>query len=146
MNASLKSLLVVGLFAVVFACVAGPACANEAADRVVKPGDLLSVAQRTNLMSGERVVGAVPKGQQIIVVEVRDNWVGTAVLLNKQTKMGWIKAKDLVGVGAPVAAQAASACDSLCSCCVELDDFLIGRIYRHEVDPNMHVWEPWRYR
>ncbi len=24
------------------------------------------------------------------------------------------------------------------------DEFLIGRYDRHETDPNVHVWEPWR--
>ncbi len=26
------------------------------------------------------------------------------------------------------------------------DDFLIGKYDRHETDPNIHVWEPWRHR
>lgn len=57
-----------------------------------KPGDVLSVAAaNAPLMRGEQVIATVPTGQQIVVVDVRDPWIGVYVSIGTEQKAGWIR-------------------------------------------------------
>ena len=49
-------------------------------------------------MVGDEVVATVLKGQRIIVIDVRDSWVGTYVSVNGQQRRGWITTADFVPV------------------------------------------------
>jgi hypothetical protein len=155
---------------------AGISTSNSApsAEPSFRPGDTLAVAsERADVMYGAKVVSSVRKGQQIIVVEVRQPWIGTYVIVDNQKKAGWIRSTDFIPTAAaaqtgarfitasessagaqsytaykPVA-EPAPASPRICvspspSFRVD-DDFLIGKYDRHEVDPNVHVWEPWRH-
>ncbi len=144
------SCLVLGAILV---CV-GPAVGADLLSSSLKPGDTVSVAAPSaQLFRGTDVVAVLPKGQQIVVHEVRDAWVGTQVTVGGQVQSGWIQVSDFVpvissaGPGAvaiqPVAATPAYTACVYCECL--LDDFLIGKYLRHEPEPNIHVWEPWRH-
>jgi hypothetical protein len=78
-------------------------------------GDTIEIAaQDARLMLGTQVIAAVPKGQRIVVLETRGNWVGAQVSAAGQMKAGWIRATDFApgsrlagpsrGVGATFAA------------------------------------------
>jgi hypothetical protein len=53
----------------------------------------------------------VPKGQTVVVVEVRGRWVGIYVSIDGQKKEGWLRTTDFVPTGA--ATQPASVTASL---------------------------------
>lgn len=60
-------------------------------------GDTLTVASESaKVMIGSRVIGSAHKGQRILVVEVRNQWVGTQVMVAGEKKAGWIRARDFV--------------------------------------------------
>ena len=106
----------------------------------------------------------MPKGQRIIIIEVRDPWVGTYVSVNGQERAGWI------GIAAFVPASSPAKSETQIHTASELivsepaqnaarvqvrrparsdpgDDYFQNYYYRyymlHETDPNIHVWEPW---
>jgi hypothetical protein len=106
-------------------------------------GDVLIVAAaNARLMWGEQVVTAVPRGQRVVVVEVRDGWVGTHVTVNGQAKSGWMAVGEFLPSASPVAV---CVCESRPAITADVEAFLIGRYQRHETDPDIHVWEPWRH-
>ena len=125
---------------------------SPASEPRFQAGDTLIVAgPKARLMQGDRVVTAVPQGQRIVVVEVRDGWVGTHVTVNGQTKAGWLAMADFLPAvalaGEPKPADVAvtvHVCESWPAQAQETEAFLIGKYLRHETDPNIHVWEPWR--
>jgi len=140
-------------------------------------GDTLVVAsERANLMLGDQVISVLGEGTRIVVVEFRDRWVGTHVVVQGQRKAGWVWVRDflpangavkpgqktLAGAGSASQPQVYAAAESTVSEAAEpaprvsrpvwtraaperRDPFLIGKYDRHETDPNVHVWEPWRY-
>jgi hypothetical protein len=133
----------------------------------LKVGSTLVIAgDGANLIVGSHIVAALPKGQRIVVVEVRDPWVGTYVSVNGQKRAGWIATADFVPVSSPVkpgpkiytAAEStvseptANAVhmqtrNSACSSSPDyFTDYNIGYYQRHETDPNIHTWEPWMSR
>lgn len=179
---------IVALMWIAVALTVGPLRHASAEDRAAKPcpqapgaapelkaGDVLAVAvDRTNLMLGDQVVAAVPRGQQLLVMETRDHWIGGQTMIDGRQLSGWVRMEDFIPrnlapglagaspatpggprpytvgyepaaaspppqpavVTMPIVAPAASRSYS--------DAWLIGRFERHEPDPNMHVWEPWR--
>ena len=42
-------------------------------------------------MRGDKIIASVPKGQQVVVVEVRDPWLGIYVSIGDQKKAGWMR-------------------------------------------------------
>ncbi len=127
-----------------------------------KAGDTLVVtAQNAKLMVGSALVAQVPKGRQIVVVQVRDSWVGTYLSVNGQKKAGWIDAAAFMPVGEAVKPEAklVAASEQVVSEPAQnvvrtrassgsqrdyFRDYHAGYYGRHETDPNVHVWEPWR--
>jgi hypothetical protein len=129
-----------------------------------QPGDILTVApERANLMRGAEVVAVVPGGERLVVVEVRDQWIGVYVSTNGEKKAGWLRATDFV----PVADAAQPQQGQACLCAMQTttaavptpvaaypmgggytrdyyQDYHTG-LYSHEPDPNIHAWEPWRH-
>jgi hypothetical protein len=126
-----------------------------------KAGDVLTVAvDRANLMVGTQVIATVPKGQRVVLADVRDSWLGTFVLVNGQKKAGWIATADFLPVGAAPGPQVYTAALPVISTPDAvtprptispaprddyLDNYYYGYYNRHETDPNIHVWEPWRH-
>ena len=174
MNTSQTNWRIAGLLAAILVLASASAWAVEsaasdasgapAAEPRFKPGDtLLVAAEGANLMLGNEVITAVRKGQRIVVVEVRHPWVGTYVMVNNQKKVGWIRSKEFIPADLP--ALAASAGPQVYSSyrpvaepaaapvrvyvapsSSSVDDaYLVGKYQRHELDPNVHVWEPWRH-
>ncbi len=123
-----------------------------------KAGDTLVIAaERSNLMLGQAVVTAMPKGHRIVVVEFRDPWVGTYASVNGQKKSGWIRVADVVPGNGDSAREPVRSAPPATTVGNRLllrstpppepwDAYLIGYYLRHETDPNVHVWEPWRRR
>ena len=149
--------------------VASDASQAPAAEPRFKPGDtLLVAAERANLMLGNDVIAAVRKGQRIVVVEVRHPWVGTYVMANNQKKVGWIRSKEFLPADIPALAASAESSAGpqvyssyrpvaepaaapvrvyVAPSNTGVDDaYLVGKYQRHELDPNVHVWVPWRRR
>lgn len=127
-----------------------------------KSGDLLTVAaDRANLMVGNQVLAALPKGQQIVVADVRGAWVGAYVLVGGQQRAGWIQIADFVPVPGmaqsepriysvarpvePAAPQPVVVPIAPGPSQASVDrEYYIGYYLNHETDPNVHTWEPWR--
>ncbi len=64
---------------------------------VFKPGDVVVVAaEKANLMVGDRVLAAVPRGQHLTVSAVRDFWIGTSIQTNGQEIGGWLRNTEVV--------------------------------------------------
>ncbi|MGA2068281.1 MAG: S24/S26 family peptidase [Thermoguttaceae bacterium] len=136
-----------------------------------KPGDILTVAaERANLMRGAEVVAVVPGGERLVVVEVRDQWIGTYVSENGERKAGWLRTSDFVPVTdvaakpqagqaclcamqtataappAPAAAYPVGAAYSVGS--GPMQGYYQGYFssyYSHEPDPDIHAWQPWMH-
>lgn len=139
-----------------------------------KPGDTLTVAsQHASLRIGENVVATLPRGHRVLVAEVRDRWVGTLASVDGQPKAGWIQTHEFLPADTP-AVPCTALLSSTGTAQVhtayrlsesgaptpvavgrevstayrfdhhDRDPFVTGRYERHETDPNMHVWEPWR--
>jgi len=139
-----------------------------------KPGDVLTVAaQSAQLMRGDQIIATVPKGRQVLVVEVRDSWIGTYVSFGDQKKAGWMPTTAFVPVGGSaqagyiaagyaaeqkggpdvtLAAEFPSVSPPAVSaaCTVPSSsyfrDYDSGYYSRHETDPNLQTWEPWMYQ
>ncbi len=170
MNVLGNSRLAAALLAVVFLSPAVLAAGGERdpgdgsqapqAEPRFKAGDtLLIAAERSNLMLGKSVVTAMPKGHRIVVVEFRNPWVGTYATVNGEKKSGWIRVADVVpSNGNSTTEPVRSAPPATTVGNRQLlrsspppapdpwDAYLIGYYLRHEPDPNIHVWEPWRNR
>ncbi len=137
-----------------------------------KPGDVLATAENTPLMRGERILTTVPKGQRVVVVEVRDSWVGIYVSIGDQKQAGWMRTTAFVPaaggassgiiaagyegqqaagpqVTRAVESQSVSPPEVSAACRVQSPDYFrdyeIGYYVRHETDPNLQTWEPWMY-
>ena len=130
-----------------------------------KPGDIIAVVpERASLMRGGEVVAVVPGGQRIVVVEVRNHWIGTYVFANGERKAGWLRTADFI----PINDSAKPQEGQVCLCAVQtataappnpgaacrarseptrdyFRDYYTGYYERHETDPNIHAWEPWRH-
>jgi hypothetical protein len=171
-----KRVFVLGLLAGAFLCVAitagGADPARPAAppaEPQFQPGDIVIVAaEQAKLMRGDQLVATLPQGRQVVVVEVREAWVGTHVLVNDENKAGWIHMSHFLPMEQPAQILPASqryaaaypsaaylsdaatvpsserATTRVSVVAGESDPYMIGRQQRHETDPNMHVWEPWR--
>jgi hypothetical protein len=133
-----------------------------------KAGDVLAVAANAPLMRGEQVTATVPAGQQVIVVEVRDPWVGVYVSIGSQQKAGWLPTTAFVpggtqpelvaagynaqqeGTPARLAGESVSPPVPAVVCPTPAADHYFraydaGYYGRHETDPNLVTWEPWMY-
>lgn len=130
-----------------------------------KVGETLSVAtENARLMVGSAAVATLARGQHIIVVEVRGPWIGTQISVGGQQKTGWIATADFVStpiaqtpepqirtVSKPVEPQPIETANIYTEparvgiSSNYQDDYLFGYYVRHETDPNLHVWEPWRH-
>ena len=159
-----------GLFAIAVVCVATMAPAVDASDDAAlapqlepqfKPGDVLTVAaDQANLMLGTDVLATLPQGRRVVVAAVQEGWIGTLVSVQGQTKAGWIPlaafipSETLAAASSStqvytVARQVEPAAESRPAVRFQVpseprDAYLIGRYDRHELDPNVHAWEPWR--
>jgi hypothetical protein len=116
-------------------------------------GDTLLVAtENTALRMGDKVLATLSCGRPVTVTEVREGWVGVCVLTDGRRSHGWVQSSHVLPAGQMQMASSSGAqlacVASPASTCVEdadsSDPFLVGRYQRHELDPNMHVWEPWR--
>ena len=66
--------------------------APPAAEPRFQAGDTLAVeAGRANLMLGDEVIAVLGRGRRIVVVEVRDSWIGTHVVVGGAKKAGWLR-------------------------------------------------------
>ncbi len=165
---------------VILACssveAAGPVVsvdpAPPSAEPQFKAGDVLTVAaDRSPLMRGSQALANLTKGQQILVVEVRGNWIGTQMVVGGEKMAGWLRTEDFLPAPKAVASLAGSSCPQTVAQPVAyttarpalpeaapepvrvpvvsyreaMDPYLVGRYIRHETDPNVHVWEPWRH-
>jgi hypothetical protein len=132
-----------------------------------KAGNVLNVAANVPLMLGEQVTATVPEGQQVVVVEVRDPWVGVYVSIGNQQKAGWLRMTAFVpggnqpelvaagynaGQGATptrLAGELVAPPAPATACPVPTASFFraydAGYYGRHETDPNLVTWEPWMY-
>jgi hypothetical protein len=138
------------------------------AEPAFKPGDVVTVVpERANLMRGADVVTVVRGGQRIVVVEVRSQWVGAYVFTDGEKKGGWLRTSDFI----PVADSAKREGSQACPCAMQtaaaapqpptadaacrvvrteptqdyFQDYYVGYYERHELDPDLTVWEPWRH-
>jgi len=128
-----------------------PACQPTASPTPLdfKTGDTLHVAaDRTDLMVGSKILATLSRGKPVVVTEVRDGWIGVCVSTDGQHLHGWVQPPHFQttstaasSTGPQLACTASSSCVEVCD---DSDPFLVGRYERHELDPNMHVWEPWR--
>ncbi len=187
MNTSLKSWSVGGFIAIVFLSSAalaaggnrerGGSALSPSEAPQFKPGDILTIAAgNANLMRGDRTIATVPKGQPVVVVEVRGQWVGIYVSIDGQKRTGWMRTTDFVPASAAtqpgsiptsfavmqrggpeviLAAESKSYAPPAPSPAGEAQSgqangyfraYYTGYYTRHETDPNLEVWEPWRYR
>ena len=48
---------------------------------------------------GDKIIATVPKGQQVVVVEVRDPWLGIYVSIGDQKTAGWMRTTAFVPAG-----------------------------------------------
>jgi hypothetical protein len=131
-----------------------PASAASAFSR----GDVVSVtADGARLLLGDAVLATPARGHRLVVAETRGDWIGTHLDVNGRTQSGWLHVAAVEGVPGALAYQAlrptglvpvaAAPMPAACPCVAyEWDPFLVGRYLRHEMDPNLHVWEPWRWR
>ena len=182
MNARLNGRLVAILAAFVMLLATGLAVGGElvtsapylapGAEPRFKVGDTLIIAaDRADLMVGSNVVASLLRGTRIVVVEVRESWIGAYVSVNGQHKAGWIGAIDFIptGLAANSDARMSTAVLPVVSESVptvvgsgvnptppvlRIDhsrDYASG--YRgeqgvyyneHGVDPDIHAWEPWK--
>ena len=178
MNALLRCCVVAGLMAGVFLSSAAITVGGDHDKGVLsqapqeeprlKVGSTLTIAgEGANLMVGKKVVATVPKGQRIVVVDVRDSWVGTYVSVNGRRMAGWIGTAHFIPAGSPAKSEpqiftaaskpiASEPAQDAVAVRVRrpassnsgdnyFRDYHIGYYERHETDPNIHVWEPWRY-
>ncbi len=142
-----------------------------------KAGDVLAVAaESTPLMRGDKIIAIVPKGQPVVVVEVRDPWLGIYVSIADQKTAGWMRTTAFVPLGGSdrpdyvaaaynvkreggpevtlatehksvsPAGESAACRDSSGPASNYFRDYDAGYYTRHETDPNLETWEPWRYR
>ena len=168
--------------AVLLVCVTVATGAEVAADArsqapdiapQVKAGDVLTVAgERADMMVGRTVLATLPQGQQVLVVDIRDAWIGTYVRVGSREQAGWIATGAFVPTAVaakspgpadacppqprtvfrPIASETvysqvpAAASRSRPAQQEEWDAFTVGKYMRHEIDPNVHAWEPWMYR
>jgi hypothetical protein len=186
MNASLRGGLFIGLvlgFSLSSVAMAasgsqnarGPSPSPTAEPRFA-PGDLVTTAaERSNLMRGDEVVATVPRGQRIVVVEVRGSWVGTHVVANGRSKAGWIRVTDFIPAGGAAGSayipavyaadkdaglritlaaksESTSSPQASAACPIATEPahnyfsaYEAGYYGRHETDPNIHEWQPWMY-
>ena len=121
---------------------------------------------QANLVMGNKVVARLVKGQRVVVIEVRDSWVGTYVAVNGQKVPGWISISDFVPAGGAAkaepqiyaASEAVGVVPAQEAPSVQArrpvasrpgDDYFRNYNYRyyslHETDPNIHAWEPWTH-
>jgi hypothetical protein len=115
-------------------------------------------------MVGSSVVATLPKGREIVVVEVRDPWVGVFVSVDGQRKAGWLRNRDFLppaeqggrespgpavagpaGPETPAAMTGASAQPCFCNSPSPGYGYNVPSYRSHEPDPDIHQWEPWRY-
>jgi len=67
-------------------------------------GDRVKIVKdKASLMRGSEVLATLTQGEDIIVVEVQEQWIGTSVKVDGQDKLGWILASKVVGVTDEVA-------------------------------------------
>jgi hypothetical protein len=140
-----------------------------------KPGDVLAVAaERADVMLGSERLATLPRGQRFVVVEARDEWIGVRVSVAGQSKAGWVRSADIVprealgvagdagGLGLAAGPQTRSVfrptspetpqpvpvvrVSPALAGGDHWDAYMVGKYDRHEVDPNVHSWEPWRQR
>lgn len=153
MNARLNSRLVVNLMAVALVLSASLAVGGElgangpsqapGAEPRFKAGDTLTIAaDSANLMLGSDVAATLPRGQRIVVVEVRGSWIGTHVSVNGQQKAGWIEAVRFIP--ASVASRVSNPNPYVAS-------YYHTSNYgdydnEHGIARDNHSWEPWRYQ
>jgi hypothetical protein len=135
---------------------------------------LTIAAESAQLMRGDKIIATVPKGRQVVVVEVRDPWIGIYVSLGDQRKAGWMQTAAFVPSGGSAAqgyiaagydvkqqggpqialtaespsislSEASSACRVRVQSPDYFRDYDAGYYTRHETDPNLQTWEPWMY-
>lgn len=152
--------------------VAGVPCVSPASERL-KPGDRLQIAaDQAALRLGDRVIASLGKGQETVVSEIVGPWVGVQASMGGQSLAGWVHLQDFVPIGRQVASseRVHSGPQPYTTFrpvtpepavmyappvpvqryyqppppSYERDSFMIGRYERHEMDPNIHKWEPWR--
>lgn len=174
MNSSVIGRVIVGWIPVILLVAAGMAAGAgtengqaPGAEPQFRAGDSPAIAaQYANLTVGTNVVAKLPKGQRIVVVEVRQPWVGTYVSIDGQQKGGWIKIADFIPSG-PVVEPGAlihTAARVVTSEPIESADnrpaisitvrpqynyYSSDRenpIYEHGIERDIHQWEPWRHR
>jgi hypothetical protein len=128
-------------------------------------GDVLTVtSDGARMMRGADLVAVAAKGQRLVVVDVRDGWIGAYMFTNGQRQAGWFRAIDVTPADDPPKPAPAQAC--LCAMqtvtpapqpAQETSPVSNGprrdyfRAYdagyydRHETDPNLTTWEPWMH-
>jgi hypothetical protein len=66
-----------------------------------KAGDRVTVtSDGANLMRSRDVIAPLRKGQELTILKVQGQWLGTSVTIDGRTKSGWIAARDVSGVKA----------------------------------------------
>jgi hypothetical protein len=67
------------------------AAANADEETTLQPGDRVTVtAPRAPLMRGQQTVGMVRRGQELEVLKVEGNWIGTTADFRDRQVGGWI--------------------------------------------------------
>jgi hypothetical protein len=124
---------------------------------------LVVAAENANLMVGSAVLATLSKGHRIVIVDVRDTWIGAYAAVNGQRIAGWIDTANFVPTNnlaqaetpifresglvvsepAPKTVRVVAPPAAYNSRSQYYSDHDIGYYVRHETDPNVHVWEPW---
>jgi hypothetical protein len=50
------------------------------------------------LMRGHKTIVTLDRGQEIIILQVQDRWLGTSIEIRGETKLGWVAAGNVVAV------------------------------------------------
>lgn len=67
-----------------------------------KAGEQVKIASDgVKLMRGRDTIATLQKGQQINILEVEGQWLGTSIETGGETKAGWVANKNVIGIADP---------------------------------------------
>lgn len=139
-------------------------------------GHVKIVGDGVKLMRGHDTLATLNNGQEVSILKVQGNWLGTSIEIGGETKAGWVAARNVVGitdshepppkparVGNEPQTQATTPCHQTTYRStnrytgsvnsywkdpygLRAYDPTIPLVRAGEWDPNIHVWDPWASR